>query len=146
MPDNKPSFPTLTSSNWGQWADNMEAYLSTKELWEYVDGTTPQPTSVDSAKPTADETKELAAWKRKAAKASGEIWLAIDDSQKVHVKDLKGNPQEMWKKLEGIHVQRKPGTRFNAYESLLSIRKRDDESLSDLMTRASKACQDIKAL
>src|SRR5271156_4607481 len=124
----------------------MEAYLSTKELWEYVDGTTPKSIPADSANPTAEETKELAAWKRKAAKASGEIWLAIDDSQKVHVKDLKGNPQEMWKKLEGIHVQRKPGTHFNAYESLLSIRKRDDESLSDLMTRASKACQDIKAL
>src|SRR5271154_5923662 len=31
MSDNILSFPILTSSNWGQWADNMEAYLSTKD-------------------------------------------------------------------------------------------------------------------
>jgi hypothetical protein len=146
MSDTKVSFPALTSTNWSQWADNMEAYLSTKELWEYVDGATPEPKPADSANPTADEAKELANWRRKAAKASGEIWLALDDSQKVHVKDLKGNPSKMWTKLESVHVQRRPGTRFNAYESLLNIRKRDDESLSDLMTRADKAAQDIKAL
>ena len=56
----------------------MEAYLSTKELWEYVDGSTPMPT-------TTAEVKELAEWKRKTAKASGEIWLAVEDSQKVHI-------------------------------------------------------------
>jgi hypothetical protein len=51
----------------------MEVYLATKELWDYVDGSIPKPTPADAAKPSAEEKKELAEWKRKTAKASGEI-------------------------------------------------------------------------
>jgi hypothetical protein len=130
--DNKRTFQSLNNSNWGHWADNMEAYLSTKELWEYVDGSTPKPVPVDPSKPSADETKELADWKHKAGKASGEIWLAIEDDQKVHIKDVKGDPAAMWVKLESVHVQKRPGARFNAYDTLFSIRKNDDETLPAL--------------
>ena len=144
--DNKHSFPALNSSNWGQWSDNMEAYLATKELWEYVDGSTPRPTFANATAPTAGESKELSEWKRKAARASGEIWLAIEDSQKVYIKELKGDPALMWKKLEDVHLQKRPGTRFNAYDALFSIRKNETENLSALMARADKALQDIKAL
>jgi hypothetical protein len=51
----------------------------------------------------------------------------------------------MWSKLEAVHLQKHPGTRFNAYDALFSIRKADDETLSAL-TRAETAMQDIKAL
>src|SRR3984957_16117795 len=143
---NKRTFPCLTSANWGQWADNMEAYLNTKEIWEYVDGTMPKPVPSNPSIPTAEELDTLANWKRKAGKASGEIWLAIEDDQKVHVKDVKGDPTAMWVKLESVHVQKRPGARFNAYDSLFSIRKNDDETLPALMARADKALQDIKSL
>jgi gag-polypeptide of LTR copia-type len=144
--DTKRTFPCLTDTNWGQWSDNMEAYLNTKELWEYVDGSTPQPAPADPTKATADEKKEIANWKRKCGKASGEIWLALEDNQKVHVKDLKADPAAMWAKLESVHLQKKPGTRFNAYDNLFSIRKEDNETLPALMARAEKASQDIKSL
>src|SRR6266487_1758563 len=146
MADTKRTFPTLSSSNWGQWADNMEAYLCTKELWEFVDGTTPKPSPADPAAPTSAEVKEVADWKWKATKTSGEIWLAIEDNQKVDVKESKGDPAAMWKKLEAVHVQKKPGTCFNAYEVLFSVKKAEDEHLSMLSARADKAMQDIKAL
>ncbi len=119
--DSRHSFPALSSSNWGQWSDNMEAYLATKELWEYVDGSMPKPVAADPAKPTADEKKELGDWKRKAAKASGEIWLAVEDDQKVYIKEVKGDPCAMWIKLESVHVQKKPGACFNAYDVLFNI-------------------------
>ena len=45
-----------------------------------------------------------------------------------------------------VHVQKKPGARFNAYDNLLNIRKGDNETLSALLARADKALQDIKAL
>ena len=144
--ETKRTFPALNASNWGQWADNMEAYLSTKELWEYVDGSTPVPVAADPNAPSADEKKEVSTWKRKAARASGEIWLALEDNQKSHVKEVKSDPVQMWKKLEGVHLQKKPGARFNAYDTLFNIRKEENESLSTLMARADKALQDIKAL
>src|SRR3984957_3031698 len=143
---NKRTFPCLTSANWGQWADNMEAYLNTKEIWEYVDGTMPKPVPSNPSIPTAEELDTLANWKRQAGKVSGEIWLAIEDDQKVHVKDVKGDPTAMWVKLESVHVQKRPGARFNAYDSLFSIRKNDDETLPALMAHADKALQDIKSL
>src|ERR1700674_4251067 len=95
---------------------------------------------------TASEQKELNDWKRKAGKASGEIWLSLEDNQKVHVKDVKSDPAAMWSKLESVHLQKRPGTRFNAYDALFSIRKANDETLPALMARAEKAMQDIKAL
>jgi hypothetical protein len=52
----------------------------------------------------------------------------------------------MWKKLEDVHLQKRPGTRFNVYDALFSICKDDTETLSALMARADKALQDIKAL
>ena len=113
--DNKNTFPCLNNTNWGQWADNMEAYLSTKELWEYVDGSCVQPRLVDPTKPTLEEKKELSDWRRKSARASGEIWLGLEDSQKVHVKDLKGDPVAMWKKLESVHL---PKTSWSPFQCL----------------------------
>src|SRR3984893_7552965 len=119
--DNKNTCPCLNNTNWGQWADNMEAYLSTKELWEYVDGSCVQPSLVDPTKPSLEEKKELSDWRRKSARASGEIWLGLEDSQKVHVKDLKGDPVAMWRKLESVHLQKHPGARFNDYDALFNI-------------------------
>jgi hypothetical protein len=64
--------------------------------------------------------------------------VGIEESQKVHVKDVKSDPVKMWSKLKAVHVQQKPGARFNAYETLLGVRKHNEESLSDLMGRAER--------
>jgi hypothetical protein len=146
MSKTERSFALLSSSNWGQWADNMEAYLGTKELWLYVDGSTPEPTPAIKDAPTPAEKQEHNEWRLKRTRASGEIWLAIEENQKVHVKGVKEDPFKMWKSLEAVHVQKKPATRFNAYQSLLGIKKEENESLSDLIARADKASQDTKAL
>jgi hypothetical protein len=72
--------------------------------------------------------------------------LALDDNQKVHVSDVKSDPAGMWKKLEAVHVQKKPSSRFIAYDSLFNICKEETETLSSLMARTDKAMQDIKSL
>jgi hypothetical protein len=118
----------------------MEAYLGTKELWHYINGSTPEPKPAIKDASTPAEKQELGDWHHKCAKASGEIWLAIEDNQKVHVKEVKGDSPKMWKSLEAIHVQKKPATQFNTYQSLLGIKKNENESLSDLIvqTRLSR--------
>ncbi|TFY56793.1 hypothetical protein EVJ58_g7422 [Rhodofomes roseus] len=52
----------------------------------------------------------------------------------------------MWVKLESVHMQKRPGTRFNTYNALLSLSKAENESLSTLSTRASQLKSDMKAL
>src|SRR3984957_11908513 len=106
----------------------------------------PKPVPSNPSNLTAKELDKLANWKHKARKASGEISLAIEYYQKVYVKDVKGDPTAMWVKLGSVHVQKRPGARFNAYDSLFSIRKNDDETLPALMAHADKALQDIKSL
>jgi hypothetical protein len=142
----KRTFPALTSTNYGSWADNMEAHLKTHVLWSYVSGTAPKPSPVDASKPTAAEQEALRVWQEKSDQASGLLWLAVEDDQKVHVRDVKGDPVEVWKALKEVHVQQKPGVRFQAYLELLGIRKEPDESLASLMGRSDAAMQKIKDL
>ena len=108
MSEHKRTFPSLSGTNYPTWADNMEAYLCTKDLFTVTDGSEPEPVPVGD-KPTNAELKEIREWKSRRAKASGEIWLAIEDEQKMHIKLLKGQPEKMWAKLKEVHLQKKPG-------------------------------------
>ncbi|KZT20734.1 hypothetical protein NEOLEDRAFT_1036437, partial [Neolentinus lepideus HHB14362 ss-1] len=132
--------------NYGSWADDMEAYLKTLDLWDVTDDPTAAPLPEDATNLTTEERKEVRDWEKCKGQASGQIWLAVEDGQKVHVKDVKNDPAKMWLKLKEVHVQRKPGTHFNAYDMLLGLRKLEGESLASLMARADKAMQDIRAL
>ncbi|TFK78461.1 hypothetical protein K466DRAFT_507259, partial [Polyporus arcularius HHB13444] len=62
------------------------------------------------------------------------------------VRCRRNDPGAMWRKLEAVHMQKRPGTCFNTYNALLSLSKAEDESLSTLSTRASQLKSDMKAL
>ncbi|KZT18960.1 hypothetical protein NEOLEDRAFT_1078934, partial [Neolentinus lepideus HHB14362 ss-1] len=151
-PTTKRPFPALGEHNYGSWADDMEAYLKTLDLWDITDDPTAAPLPEDATNPTTEERKEVRDWdsrfcnNNRKGQASGQIWLAVEDGQKVHVKEVKSDPAKMWLKLKEVHVQQKPGTRFNAYDALLGLHKLEGESLTSLMARADKAMQDIRAL
>ncbi|KAJ7078538.1 hypothetical protein C8R43DRAFT_816680, partial [Mycena crocata] len=97
----------LSASNYGTWEDNVGAYLGTKGLLGQIDGTDEQPLPENPDKWTSEERKELREWETRKAKASGEIWLAVEETQKVHIKLLQGNPTAMWIALKNVHVQKK---------------------------------------
>ena len=59
---------------------------------------------------------------------------------------ISDNPHGMWTKLESVHLQERPGARFNAYDALFSIRKSPDESLTAVMTRIDAAMEQIQNL
>ncbi|KZT19926.1 hypothetical protein NEOLEDRAFT_1182951 [Neolentinus lepideus HHB14362 ss-1] len=138
-PTTKRPFPALGECNYGSGADDMEAYLKTLDLWDVTDDPTAAPLPEDATNPMAEERKHK-------GQASGQIWLAVEDGQKVHVKDVKNDPAKMWLKLREVHVQQKPDTCFNTYDALLGLRKLEVESLASLMAQADKAMQDIRAL
>lgn len=70
----------------------------------------------------------------------------VEPSQTVHLKGKDGDPVAMWKALKSVHLQQKPGARFNAYDDLFSIRKLEEESLQTFANRVDAGMQHIKNL
>ena len=115
-------------------------------LWGIVSGRVVKPSIMDAKAPTSTELENIAAWEDKAEKAAGELYLLVSQEQKVHFAGIASNPCLMWQKLEAVHLQKRPGARFNAYEVLFDIRKSPDESLTSLMTRVDTAMEQIQNL
>ena len=82
----------------------------------------------------------------KAEKAAGEIYLLVENDQRVHFRGHKEDSIKMWELLEAAHLSKKPGARFNAYDDLFNIRKQDNQTLVDLGIRIEKAMQTIQNL
>ena len=129
----KISFPVLTKNNYNEWAGNCRAALMTHGYWRLVSGKEVKPSTPD----------ELLKWEIKSDKAAGLIYLAVGKVLQVLARPFLEDPVAMWKALESQHVSKKPGSRFNAYNELFSISKRDDESLIDMATRIETAMQQI---
>ena len=52
----------------------------------------------------------------------------------------------IWAALSAIHLQKRPGMRFNTYDDLFSIRKQEDETLQTLMNRVDTSIRRIQDL
>jgi gag-polypeptide of LTR copia-type len=108
-----------------------------KKVWAIVKGTDIKPSPGDD---------NLRDWLKDEQLAAGVIYLGLVNDQKSQVEDYLEDPKKMWEELESIHVQKRPSTRFNAYNSLLSISKQEQESLLSLTARIEKGMQEIKNL
>ena len=129
----KPSFPVLTKNNYNEWAGNCRASLMTHGYWRLASGKETKPSGGD----------ELIKWEIKSDKAAGLIYLAVGKELQVLIRPHLEDPVAMWKALESQHVSQKPGSRFNAYNELFSITKRENESLRDMATRVETVMQQI---
>ena len=105
----------------------------THGYWKLVSGKETKPSG----------TEEATKWETKSDKAAGLIYLAVGKELQVLVRQHLDDPVAMWKALETQHVSKKPGSRFNAYNELFSISKKDDESLKDMATRIETVMQQI---
>ena len=96
----------------------MEAWLKAQALWRIVNGTSKRP----SLEGENADTKPLDEWDAKSDKAAGWIWLTLEPDQKALVSSCKDSPVTMWTTLQSTYLQKKAGSRFNAYDDLFSIR------------------------
>ncbi|GJF00546.1 hypothetical protein PsYK624_168390 [Phanerochaete sordida] len=105
-----------------------------------------KPTGKHPKAPTEAEQEKLDAWEENALRAAGEIYLSLSDYQKTDVQGCLEDPVKMWATLESVHLQKKPGMRFNAWEEFFSVHMEESDSLSSLMTRVDAAMQRVKNL
>ena len=116
----------------------MQAWLMSKELWMLVDNAELCP---------SDEDKDSKLkWQKRAQKAAGELFLSVEQDQKSHFHGILSNPIRIWTTLRDVHMSKKPGARFNAYDNLFSIRKQPNESLQSLCARIDASMQTIQDL
>jgi len=143
MSSTSPNFEKLNSTNYATWSGEMQAWLQASGLWRLVNGTQKKPSS--SSPPTESDLTVEEAWQSKADKAAGWLYLMVEPEQRVHFNNRE-DPVNMWNSLCSIHLQKRPGTRFNAYDDLFNIRKVEDESLQSLINRVEDKMKKIKDL
>jgi transposase InsO family protein len=137
--ESMPKFKPLSSSNYPEWCGEMKAWLMKNGLWRLVSGKETKPTK-------KEEGAELAKWEAKAERAAGEIYLLVENDQRIHFRGFEEDPIQIWKLLENAHLSKKPGARFNAYDDLFSINKESNETLINLGVRIDKAMATIQNL
>ena len=137
-----PQIEKLADTNYNQWSGQMKAWLRANTLWSIVSGQKQRPSAQSSDLDRAMQET----WDEKASSAAGWIYLMVSDEQTVHLEGKEDDPVAMWKALEAVHLQQKPGARFNAYDDLFSIRKTEEESLQSLVNRVDVAMKHIKNL
>ena len=133
-----PNFPKLNNRNYATWKDQMAAWGMKQGWWRIVSG--------DITKPSSSNIEEYQKWRERADKAAGDIYLSIEDDQKHHLGGILDEPKKMWELLEQGNQSKKPGTRFNAYNDLFSVRKQDNEGLEELIARIAEKARNIKDL
>jgi hypothetical protein len=72
------------------------------------------------------------------------MYLMVELMQRVHFRRIKDDAVKMRGALEAVHMQKRPGTCFNAYDDLFSIRKRDEEDLQSLINRVDNSMHRIR--
>ena len=80
----------LSNSNYPEWAGEMKAWLMRNGLWRLVSGKETKPKQAEDAE----------AWEAKADKAAGEIYLMVENDQRVHFQGAEEDPIQMWQHLE----------------------------------------------
>ena len=87
MSSSIPSFDKLNSTNYTSWNGDMEAWFCAQALWRIISSISTTPTL---STPIKDgEEDKLEAWKVKADKAAGIMWLMVDSAQRVHFRGIK---------------------------------------------------------
>ena len=100
-------------------------------------GTEAAPTlDTTNAASTAASSAAVNLFNQRSDRAASEIYLWLDEGNKTHVDAIRDDPAAMWTKLKEIHSKSTLNARFNSLSDLFNIRKKDDESLMDLATRA----------
>ena len=134
----KVDFPKLGEDNYITWSGNMKALLMQKRVWPVVKGT--------RLRPSDDKASELRTFEDDMNAAAGLIYLALHPTQQILVRDFMEDPSKMWETLEAHHMQKKPSSRFTAYESLFNIVKQDNESLPALCAQVDDAMHTVRNL
>ena len=95
--------PTLSPDNYRLWKGNFAAVARKKEFIGIMTGKEKRPTEEGDKRDDFDKRADIGA---------GELYLALDDSQKVKVEGMEDDVKKMWDYLYAQHILKRPATRL----------------------------------
>lgn len=101
----------FTGRDYERWRMRVVSILRDKEYLGHVDGTTPRPVPADSAAPTADETRAMAAWDKVDQKVLTLLMQCLSTETMHHLYGV-STSKEAWEQL---------GTAYQAKDTLSQV-------------------------
>jgi len=135
-----PSEPYIrldNSGNYSNWKVYMKAELISKDLWDYVNGSTSRPTG-------SDNSKAVKSFVNKSRLACAAIIKHLDPSQYPHCESE--NPVEIWNNLESIHMARGFGSRQAMMRRFINLRWTDETSMEQWIAEVRHLASQLKQL
>lgn len=112
-------FPKLSNTNYHVWKFNMELLLLERELWDVVVGAVP--------------TERDAKWVIRDGKARAAIGLAVEESQKILIKQLK-TAKEFWDTLKNHYEKSNITNKVSLLRQMSSKRLAGGQTMEDHIT------------
>ncbi|CAI5768826.1 Retrovirus-related Pol polyprotein from transposon TNT 1-94 [Podarcis lilfordi] len=100
-------FPQLTDENYSLWSFQVEALLTSREIWTYITDDPPDPVTN--------------AWSKGDAKARAIINLAVSDQQVIYIRNKK-TAKEMWDSLAAVHIRKESASALTFFKQLYQMK------------------------
>src|ERR1700760_4744545 len=135
MSDKDINFELLNEHNYQSWKSDAMTLLQSKGLYRLVTGRKTRPS-------TPGDAQEQ--WDNDAEKAAGLLGRMVDKSLRHHFRDYTEDPVRIWDTLKQLYTVVNSGMRFNAYDTLFLLKKKEDEKLEEFANRVVNSMQIVK--
>ncbi|KAL0267069.1 UNVERIFIED_CONTAM: hypothetical protein PYX00_009436 [Menopon gallinae] len=125
------SVEKLSESNYKSWKIQMKSVLIINDLWPYVDGSVPEPTS----------EKEL--WTKKDSKALAMICLCVSQKQLNYVENARTSKQA-WDALREAFESTRPIRKLSLCRQLLRMKKTPSTSMNQYINEFSSKAEQLR--
>jgi gag-polypeptide of LTR copia-type len=132
MPD--AYFTKLNNINYIDWKYQIEAYLTTKDLWGIAD-------SLEGRPAGSTNTRAVKAWMRKQKLARTEIILRVEPDQPPHTHF--DNPKDIWDNLEKVHHACRFATHLLLRRQFLSMKQDELKSMHSWIATVRHLAQQL---
>lgn len=128
----------FNGENFSLWKFKMEMVLSSKELWDIVDGSEEPP-------PSSSDVKERKAFEKRAKTAFAIIATNLVDKEMAHIKNCKG-PAEAWERLCNIHETKSLSNILFLRRKFLTIKMQDGDCMLDHINKVKDLADQLMCL
>lgn len=145
---NSTRLETLNKDNYDTWRIQVEALLTTNDLWDYVSGERTKP--VPAAEDAGAEVKQaraaaIAEWTRQDRKARSFLILSISSSELVQVRDCPTS-KGIWDVLDDAFASKGPARKATLLKQLFQKKVCDGDDIREHLNLFFDAVSKLRSM